>query len=450
MRFAPTRSLRPIAFGVLSSLLLAPAVAAQAPSPCFDIHDGVVTCDAAARPGEVEYRFRLRNLSGRPLRAIQLAPTSGAFAVEPSLIEFPPLGPDATLPVSSVRVYGTSPQGRVNLCVLGVGVDDGFCCLQGHHFEVGDCGPPTARLLAPNGFRTAPCRDPFEPGTCVQVCETYVACDDRGCHYASFTVTNRSRSVMDHVFIPDADVTPGAVRFPEPLQPGQAARVWVEICDARPGPRTLPIVLGSCRDWHCCGTGHTVELPECPCVGVRDERAAWSSGPEGALHIDYRATVDNRAPWDAGTILIAPLAPDTMRIETTRFPPEGKPLRSRTISTGIDLPPGHPGPARLLIVVHAADYSDCCLIERVIRPTDAPGEPTPITIESRPGGVALRFRAPEDELCCLQESTDLTGGNWRTIQAISGAGQEVEMEIGSDSGRPKRFFRLLTGDHVAP
>jgi hypothetical protein len=436
---------------LITLFLLAVASAhAQVPLPCLAFSSEVVTCDPDARPGEVEYSFKVRNISGRPLRAIQLSPTSGANHMTPSLIEFPALAPDDTIVLGPVHVFGTKKDEPVLFCVLAVGVDPAFCCVQGHRFEVGDCGPAIAPLLAANGFNTRPCDEPVIPGACMQICDDYISCDDRACYYYSFTVTNRTNSIMDHIFMPDANISPNALRFPDPLAPGEAARVWVEICNASPGPYTVPIVLASCRDWSCCSLEHIIELPECPCISVRNETRTWSTNPDGSIHIDYSATIVNQAPWDAGKIILAPLSPTGTTVETMNFPLVDPPTRHRPISTGIDVPAGSTGPIKILIVMHATDFSECCLRERTIGLTETIDDLAPIRIDRRAGGISLNFTAPEGELCCVQHSADLTEEDWETIQAIDGIGQDVQMEVGTNTSRPQRFFRLMIGDHEAP
>lgn len=249
--------------------------------PCVKITEEQIDCP----PGTTatNYQFTLTNISGGPAQYAYLLAKDPGVTFSPALIPLGPLADGASIPIGPVVINGAKPLEELCFCVVLLDEQLRECCITEHCVRMPDCPvqPPTDP--SDNGRQTKPCEpDPTNPNQmivttpdgCFSLCDENIICDplNPGCYTYSFTVTNHSSSTMSHILFPDPHITPSQVVFPDPLDPGEAARVTVKITGAVPGSFVLPMVLVSLDDCFCCSFQHKLVLEECDCLIVVKEK----------------------------------------------------------------------------------------------------------------------------------------------------------------------------------
>ena len=340
--------------------------------PCVKISEEQIECTPALG---ANYQFTLTNISGAPASYAYLLAKDPGVTFTPALIPLGSLADGASLPVGPILINGAKPLEELCFCVVLLDEQLRECCITEHCIDMPDC------LFQPvepgeNGRQTKPCEpDPTNPDQmivttpdgCFSLCDEEIICDplNPGCYTYNFTVTNHSQSVMSHILFPHSHVTPGQVTFPDPLDPGEAAHVTVKITGAQPGSFVLPMILVSLDDCFCCSFQHTLELEECDCLIVLDEKIECEGRDPatGLLCYNYCVTIQNVTGDTIEHCYLIPQSGSGVTFDPSHFPGTLPHLGTATIVSTVKIPDGAPQ-IHFHISLHNDLFEECCSVER--------------------------------------------------------------------------------------
>jgi hypothetical protein len=212
--------------------------------------------------------------------------------------------------------------------------------------------------------------------------------DGSGDFTYTFNVTNTGEETVRHLFLleptPPVTLSPNYFDFfDDPIcsteQPGCSAAdatrtVTVTIRGATPGDSVS--FLASLHDEsvsECCSVEHTVELPDCECGQIVDDRAFCSLGlfPFSTTQ-KYNFTFRNLHPHGVDNVLIAPangsqvtVRPNALGglgLAAVPYTGSAGELTQTLTLTGPDTVPGRE--VCLRISAHDDDFEECCSVER--------------------------------------------------------------------------------------
>lgn len=228
------------------------------------------------------------------------------------------------------------------------------------------------------------------PPPCASIAGDEPICptDGSGDFTYTFDVTNTGEETVHHLFLleptPPVTLSPNYFDFFEdPIcsteQPGCSAAdatrtLTVTIRGATPGDSVS--FLASLHDEsvsECCSVEHTVELPDCECGQIVDDRAFCSLGlfPFSTTQ-RYNFTFRNLHPHGVDNVLIAPangsqvtVSPNALGglgLAAVPYTGSAGELTQTLTLTGPDAVPG--GEVCLNISAHDDDFEECCSVER--------------------------------------------------------------------------------------
>jgi hypothetical protein len=340
--------------------------------PCLKIHNEVVICDTT---GGADYTFDITNISGGPAEWAYLVSDDQGVAFSPSMVNLGGLADGATMSVGPIGIDGATA--GEELCFYVVVLDEQLqeCCIQKHCATMPDqCAFVSANPDDGNGKQVHPCEpntpmSHLSPDGCMLVCDESIECDPEniGCVIYSFTVTNLGSSTMSHILFPHPDITPGSVIFPDPLDPGEAARVTVKIANQPEGPFTVPMTLVSVADCTCCHFMLEVTIPKCDCLQVSAEKLECEGlDPEnsGFYCYTYCATITNLTGDNVEHIFLFPQTGSNVSFTPDHIPTGGLPhLGTFTVVSTVKIPITATD-IHFHISLHNSDFVECCAVER--------------------------------------------------------------------------------------
>ena len=447
--------------------------------PCVCITNESIQCVTLDGPGgfimnAVQYELNLINISGRTLQNAYLLSSDPSVTITPSLIPLGGLPDGAGQSIGPFNIMGYTPGEELCLHLVFLDGENRECCFQEVCIEIPDC-PPSSQLLSPaNGLPTEPCDLPVDPETgettaphdCFDICDSELISNadnpgtPPGSYTWTFTIQNNTPFVMDHLLIPDPNISPSSVSFPVPLAPGEAARVEVILASLpTAGVWTVPLVLVSTSGCECCSRGIPIQLPIRCIEIIEDGLVCVGLNADGKVCYEYSVQVRN--PADEVQVLdgLYFLSPNP-NIQGLEFSPYQHDLNglaagdTTNISTTICVNPGETS-ITFFLSVHNDNFEECCAVKRILRLPDCPGVApgTFPSIESTlqlnldpdfKNNMILRFAAPANLKCEVQTSTTLRPEDWVTIHTVFGTGQNTQVRHPFNPREsPKRFYRLL-------
>ena len=340
--------------------------------PCVKISEEAISCDSVA--GSTLYQFTLTNISGGPVETAYLLSKDPGVTVAPGMVPLGGLADGASVVMPPLTITGATPNEEYCFCIVLLDESRQRCCIQEVCLRIPDCGQGPAGDPNQNGRQVKPCEkdDPTVSvyDGCFCICNSSILCDpaNPGSVIWTFTIENKSSSVMDHLLIPWPDASPGFVSFPDPLDPGEAAQVTLTLNNQTPGPVTVPLTLVSTEDCVCCSADHPLEIPDCDCIQVLEDHleCAGIDPVTGLLCYTYTATIQNLTGETLEHLFFIPPNGNPQGIS---FDPANLPLGSladgatTTVTTTIKVPPGTNG-ILFTISVHNGNFEECCAIER--------------------------------------------------------------------------------------
>lgn len=244
----------------------------------------------------------------------------------------------------------------------------------------------------------------FVPPPCVEVEpddeQILCATDESGDFTYTFEFTNVSGDVIEHLFLledPDQPLPPGVSFQPnyfnfadqpicsegpgctstDPSSPNSPSReLTVTVRGATPGQvLELLLTLHDRNIEECCSVQKTIELPDCSCAQLVDDRAFCSLGFHFAFRHYYNFTLQNLIPSGVDNILLTPSPGSDIQLTPNHF--LGLGLSGTPYSdgsgqfgnsvriTGPDAQVGNEVCFRLS--THDESFRQCCSIEQCVR-----------------------------------------------------------------------------------
>ncbi|MFT4546491.1 MAG: hypothetical protein ACI8XO_001048 [Verrucomicrobiales bacterium] len=366
--------------------------------PCVKITEEQIECP----PGAIgtSYQFTLTNISGAAAQYAYLLPKDPGVTFSPALINLGSLADGASMPIGPISIQGAPPLEELCFCVVLLDEQLRECCITEHCVNMPDC-PVQPVVPLKNGLQTKPCEpDPTNPDQmivtspdgCFSLCDENIICDplNPGCYTYSFTVTNHSSSIMDHILFPDPHITPSQVVFSDPLDPGEAAHVTVKITGAQPGSFVLPMVLVSLDDCFCCSFHHTLVLEECDCTIVLKEKLECEGRDPatGLLCYNYCVTIQNVTGDTVEHVYLIPQSGSGVTFNPSHFPGTLPHLGTVTIVSTVKIPDSAKH-IHFHISLHNEQFEECCSTERWLEVPECCDCEETVTFEfdpANPGG----------------------------------------------------------------
>jgi hypothetical protein len=217
-------------------------------------------------------------------------------------------------------------------------------------------------------------------GECAAITEGEVLCnlDESGTFTYTFDLTNTSGVPVKYLLAavpPSSGVTvsPSVISLPTPLADGDTTSVTLTFSGGTPGEEICFLLSLNTADFEeCCSIEECIEIPECDCLQLHDEKIECVAGSTG---FSYTVTFDNLTGIDIYHAFLIPVSPATLTFTPDHFDlppvPDNGSFTLSTIITG-----GVPGEEIcFLLSVHSETLHECCALEVCITVPDCSLEP---------------------------------------------------------------------------